>query len=108
MVTEVDVWTLSAAVADGAYVVDVREPYEYVAGHVPGAHLVPLSTIAQSVDDLPRNRPIYVICQGGNRSMIAARTLSNLGREAWSVTGGTSGWIGAGQPVVRGPRQNRA
>jgi len=108
VITEVDVWSFTAAHADGAYVLDVREPYEYVAGHVPGARLVPLSTVSDTVSELPTNQPIYVICQGGNRSRMAALELARHGRDARSVVGGTSGWIGAGQPVVRGARQNRA
>ena len=108
MVSEVDVWSFSAAHADGALVLDVREPHEYVAGHVPGARLVPLSTVSSNVSDLPLDRPIYVICQGGNRSWVAAQELARHGLDARSVAGGTSSWISAGQPVVRGTRQNRA
>jgi len=108
MISEVDVLTFTAAHADGACVVDVREPYEYVGGHVPGARLVPLAALADTARQLPISRPIYVICQGGNRSRIAAQYLAQIGRDARSVIGGTSGWIGAGRPVVRGARANLA
>lgn len=108
MISEVDVLSFAAAHADGACVVDVREPYEYVTGHVPGARLVPLAKLADTALQLPKGRPIYVICQGGNRSRIAAQYLVQSGREARSVAGGTSGWIGAGRPVVRGARANHA
>lgn len=108
MITEVDVDTFTAAHADGACVVDVREPYEYVGGHVPGALLIPLATLADSLGDLPASQPIYVICQGGNRSKIAAQYLARLGKDARSVIGGTSGWMSAGRPVVRGARANLA
>ncbi len=107
MVSEVDVWNFAAAHADGALVLDVREPHEYVAGHVPGARLVPISILATYVPELPLEEPIYVICQGGNRSRLAAQELVRHGRDARSVLGGTSGWIGAGLPVVRGERANR-
>ncbi|MHB1251358.1 MAG: rhodanese-like domain-containing protein [Acidimicrobiales bacterium] len=108
MITEVDVDTFTAAHADGACVVDVREPYEYVGGHVPGALLIPLATLADSLSELPTSQPIYVICQGGNRSKIAAQYLARLGKDARSVVGGTSGWMSAGRPVVRGARANLA
>lgn len=108
MITEVDVWSFTAAHADGAYVLDVREPHEYVAGHVPGARLMPLSALTNTVAELPTREPIYVICQGGNRSRMAALELARHGRDARSVVGGTSGWISAGQPVVRGARENHA
>ncbi len=108
MISEVDVDTFTAAHADGAYVVDVREPYEYVGGHVPGARLIPLSTLADSLEELPVSQPIYLICQGGNRSKVAAQYLARVGRDARSVLGGTSGWLSAGRPVVRGARANLA
>ncbi len=108
MISEVDVLSFTAAHAAGACVVDVREPHEYVGGHVPGARLVPLAELAGAARELPISRPIYLICQGGNRSRIAARYLAEIGRDARSVIGGTSGWIGAGRPVVRGARANLA
>ena len=108
MIGEVDVNSFSAAHADGALVLDVREPHEYEAGHVPGARLVPLSLVPDVARDMPTGQPIYVICQSGNRSWVAAQHLDRHGRDARSVRGGTSGWIGAGRPVVRGVRANRA
>ena len=108
MFSEVDVQHFSAVHADGAFVLDVREPHEYVAGHVPGARLVPLSQLDAAVHELPSDQPIYVICQSGNRSRAAARHLADRGRRAVSVIGGTSGWMGAGRPVVRGVRANLA
>ena len=108
MIAEVDVRTFSAAHADGALVLDVREPHEYEAGHVPGARLVPLSIVADVAREMPTGQPIYVICQSGNRSWVAAQQLDRHGRDARSVRGGTSGWISAGRPVVRGARSNRA
>lgn len=103
---EVNMWNFAGAHADGAFVLDVREPHEYVAGHVPGAKLMPLSMLTTHVDELPLNEPIYVICQGGSRSRVAAQELARHGRDARSVIGGTSGWIGTQRPVVRGERAN--
>ncbi|MBU4213834.1 MAG: rhodanese-like domain-containing protein [Actinobacteria bacterium] len=101
---EVDVTVLAAARADGAVVIDVREPHEFEDGHVPGARLIPLSTVPYRVGDIPRDGRVYVICQSGNRSRVAAETLARAGREVTSVLGGTSAWVSAGHPVVRGPR----
>ncbi|HUX04127.1 MAG TPA: rhodanese-like domain-containing protein [Acidimicrobiales bacterium] len=108
MVSEVDVHSFSAAHADGALVLDVREPHEYVQGHVPGARLVPLATVPDVVHELPSGEPIYVICQSGSRSRLAAQHLSHIGRDARTVVGGVSGWLSAGRPVVRGSRANLA
>ncbi len=108
MISQVPVASFAAAHADGALVLDVREPHEYASGHVPGARLVPLATVPDALRDLPRSQPIYVICQSGNRSEIAVQHLTRAGRDARSVIGGVSGWIGAGRPVVRGRRANSA
>lgn len=108
MFTEVAVTSFIAAHADGALVLDVREPHEYAAGHVPGALLVPLSTVNDTAGELPTGRPIFVICQSGNRSRVAAERLSRAGHDARSVIGGTGAWIGAGRPVVRGQHANVA
>lgn len=56
--------------------VDVREPYEYAAGHVKGARNLPLSKL---IDDIPRDLPkkakIILYCRTGNRSAVAAQVL---------------------------------
>lgn len=99
---EVDVTAFAAAHRDGAYVIDVREPGEYVAGHVPGAKLVPLSLLADRAAELPRERTVFVVCASGNRSLRAASALAAVGVQATSVIGGTSAWRQAGHPVVLG------
>ena len=103
---EVDQTVFAAAHGDGAVVIDVREPDEYLAGHVPGADLVPLSRVTSYVPRLPRGVPVYVICASGNRSLAAADFLARAGVDAWSVAGGTGAWMRAGRPVVRGNRAN--
>ncbi len=101
---EVDLATFAAARRDGATVIDVREPYEYLGGHVPGAELVPLGRLPGHVGGLPRGVPVYVICATGNRSLAAADFLARAGVDAWSVAGGTGAWARAGHPTVRGHR----
>ncbi|MEV1142202.1 rhodanese-like domain-containing protein [Micromonospora sp. NPDC049799] len=100
---EVNLTDFAAAHADGATVVDVREPFEYVEGHVAGARLVPLAQLPTAVRDLPRSRPVYVICASGNRSLTAAQFLARAGIDARSVSGGIGGWVRSGRPVVAGP-----
>lgn len=102
MVREVDVRTFASAHRDGALVVDVREPYEYVSGHVPGAEPVPMRAVQGRLGDLPRSRPVYVICATGNRSLTAAAWMASAGIEAYSVAGGTGAWASAGGPLVTG------
>lgn len=108
MVPETDLQTFAAAHADGAFVVDVREPFEYVTGHVPGAQPMPLTQVHARLGDLPRTEPVYVICASGNRSMAAAGWMRAAGVDAISVAGGTGAWASQGRPVVRGARADES
>jgi len=108
MAVETDVSALAAARADGAVVIDVREPEEYEAGHVPGARLIPLRELPARAAGLPRDRRVHVICASGSRSAQAAEWLAMAGWDAVSVAGGTSAWQQAGYPVVTGARADVA
>ena len=101
---EIDVEGFAAAVAGGAFVLDCREPGEYVAGHVPGAVLIPLGSLGARVAELPPDGTVYVVCASGNRSLRAAQALVGAGYVAVSVAGGTSGWVASGRPVATGER----
>jgi rhodanese-related sulfurtransferase len=92
----------AAAHADGAYVLDVRQPDEYEAAHVPGAVLVPLDQLGQRFAEVPTDRTVWVICALGGRSMKAATALRNAGLDAVTVGGGTNGWVEQGRPVHTG------
>ena len=82
------------------FLLDVREPWEYREGHVPGARLIPLAELEQRVNEVPRNRPILAICHSGQRSLAAAGFLLHLGYPSVSnVDGGTAAWIERGYPV---------
>jgi len=82
------------------FLLDVREPWEYRDGHVPGAQLIPLGELEQRVNEVPRDRPILVICHSGQRSLAAAGYLQKLGYDSVSnVDGGTAAWIERGYPI---------
>ena len=99
---EIGIDQLAAAVRDGAAIVDVREPSEYVAGHVPGAVLIPMGQLPGRMAELYHGAPVYVVCASGNRSATMTGFLRNAGFDAYSVAGGTSGWASSGRPVVGG------
>ena len=103
---EVPVAAFAAAHSDGAIVVDVREPGEYVGGHVPGATLIPMGHLSSQLHELPKDRPIYLICASGNRSLAMTNFLTRAGYDAYSVSGGTGAWTRAGHPAVLGRRPN--
>ena len=104
---EVDLEAFAAAHAEGAVVLDVRNPDDFEAAHVPGAVLIPLPELAARQDEIPSvpdGGPLYIICAVGGRSLTAAKALVQAGYEAVSVAGGTNGWIERGGEVVRGAR----
>ena len=98
----VTVAELKSAMKDEALVVDVREPNEYAAGHVPGALLLPLAMVPLRHSELPKGETVYLICQTGGRSFTAATWLAQQGYDVRNVTGGTSDWIANGLPVETG------
>ncbi|MEU3402162.1 rhodanese-like domain-containing protein [Streptomyces filamentosus] len=98
---ETDLDVFASELAEGAFAIDVREPDEYAAGHVPGVRPAPLSELGAHLAALPADRPVHVICASGNRSARAAAHLEAAGFHAVSVAGGTSGWARTGRPVVR-------
>jgi rhodanese-related sulfurtransferase len=82
---------------DGLRVLDVRRPGEYGSGHVPGAVSIPLDRLERELTQLPKARPLAVICAGGYRSSMAASILEHHGvQDVVNVIGGTSAWTAAG------------
>lgn len=90
MLPEIDQQQLAQVRASAAVmVVDVREADEYRGGHVPGARLIPLKVLGARMHEMPRDTPVYLVCQSGGRSAQATRMLLGAG-------------IRAGQPVEHG------
>ena len=78
-------------------VVDVREPWEYQKGHVPGARLIPLGQLSERASELDPEQPVAVICATGNRSQSAAALLGQKGfKTIYNVSGGTRAWKHSG------------
>ena len=99
---EIDIDQFAAAHADGAVVIDVREPGEYVSGHVPGARLIPMGQLPARMHEIDRDRPVHLVCATGNRSKSMASLLERNGFEVVNVDGGTSAWMRTGRPVTTG------
>ncbi len=83
----------------GALLLDVRQPDEWEAGHVPGALFIPLRQVPERVADLPRDRRIVAICRSGARSGRATDFLVEQGFDAVNVAGGMKAWAAEGLPV---------
>lgn len=83
--------------------VDVRERDEFGDVRAPGAVLFPISTLMYRFQELPRDRPLVVICAHGERSQGATAFLLRQGfDDVRSVTGGLAAWLQAGLPYRHG------
>jgi rhodanese-related sulfurtransferase len=87
--------------ADVATVIDVREPLEWMTGHVPGALLVPLGRLREAVASIPRDRAVIAICEAGIRSSTAASILGAAGfADVAHVPVGSAGYRRSGLPLA--------
>ena len=87
-----------------AQIVDVREPREWAATGVPKkATRIPLGALSRRApSELIKDRPVYVICNSGNRSRSGAKILVDLGyTQVFNVAGGMQAWLRAGLPVKK-------
>lgn len=90
--------------ANGAYLLDVREPSEWDVAHVEGAVLIPLGELSTRISEIPTDKDVLIICRSGNRSGQARDLLRAAGlNRTTSVDGGMNAWMAAGLPVVSGP-----
>lgn len=99
---EIDIDEFADRLAEGVKVIDVREPDEYTDAHVPGAELIPLGTVASSLDRFAADATTYVICKSGGRSMRACELAASQGYDVVNVTGGTGAWIASGRETIQG------
>lgn len=84
-----------------AYLLDVREPDEWDAGHAPGAHHLPMMEIPARMAEVPADTEVVVVCRSGARS---GRVVSYLIGNGWdnvrNLDGGMQAWAAEGRDVV--------
>lgn len=103
-IKEIDTATTQAQLA-GYLVLDVREPAEFAAGHLPKAVNIPRGVLEFKIDSHPdfqgkHGEAIVVYCQTGGRSALATQVLNQLGyTQAVSMAGGFKAWSESGLPV---------
>ncbi len=98
---EIEVDELETWLGRGAQLVDVREVWEYVSGHVPGALSIPLGEVVERRDEL--RAPLVLVCASGARSGRVAEYLAGSGfGEVANLLGGTIAWKESGRDVTEG------
>ncbi|MDI3402804.1 rhodanese-like domain-containing protein [Streptomyces cavernicola] len=98
-----------AELADGDFLLDVREDDEWQAGHAEGALHIPMSEFVARYGELteaaPQDGRVNVICRSGGRSAQVTMYLAQQGIDAVNVAGGMEAWAGSGRPVVNAEGQ---
>lgn len=90
---------------NSSLILDVREPAEFAAGHLPGAVNIPRGVLEFKIDSHPdfqgkQQSAIVVYCQTGGRSALATHALNQLGyAQAVSMAGGFKAWAESGLPL---------
>jgi rhodanese-related sulfurtransferase len=84
-----------------AYLLDVREPDEWEAGHAPDAHHVPMMEIPARMAEVPTDVDVVVVCRSGGRSgQVVSYLLGNGWDNVRNLDGGMQSWSGAGRDMV--------
>ena len=97
-VSEIDPTTLLEWVAEGASVIDVREPWEFEGGHVPGAINIPMAQATSRLDEM--TDPVVLVCRSGARSgRVGEYLVANGHARVANLVGGTERWIEEGNDV---------
>ncbi len=105
MIPEITPKELAAWRADASRrapsLIDVREPWEFDHCRIEGAQLVPLGQLVARLDELPRDRPLVIICHHGNRSGVATDFLRRSGfDDVLNLRGGVEAWASDVDPSM--------
>jgi rhodanese-related sulfurtransferase len=84
---------------DDVVLIDVREPYEWDAGRIPGATHIELERLAARAEEVPTDRPIVFQCRLGTRSAMAMSAFRASGWDAYHMGGGIQRWVNEGLPI---------
>jgi rhodanese-related sulfurtransferase/TusA-related sulfurtransferase len=76
-------------------ILDVREPAEYTFGHIPGAVSIPLGELENRMDEISKDKEVYVVCRTGSRSDLASKQMEEKGfKNIKNVVQGMVEWSG--------------
>ncbi len=104
-IREIEPEQMAEKLAENPTIIDVREPHEFVSGHIPGAVCIPRGVLEFQVDAHPavngeqdpalvdKNQPLYIYCLTGGRAALAADSLQRMGyTNVTSIAGGWKAW----------------
>jgi hydroxyacylglutathione hydrolase len=87
---------------DDLFLLDVREPEEWKAGHIKGSVNIYVGHLEERLAEVPRNKPVVVYCTVGHRAGVAASILLRAGfTEVYNTLGSVVAWHNAGYPLVK-------
>ncbi len=88
------------------YLLDVRTPEEFETGSLPDAVNIPLDELRDRIDEIPKDRPVYLFCAVGQRGYLAYRILSQRGYDnVFNLSGGLKTWRAAIAPIIIDQKQ---
>jgi rhodanese-related sulfurtransferase len=88
-------------VAADAYLLDVREPDEWTAGHAPGAHHMPMMEIPARMSEVPTDVEVVVVCRSGGRSgQVVSYLMGNGWDNVRNLDGGMQSWAAGGRDLT--------
>jgi len=83
-------------------VLDVRAGSEWEEGHIRGAMHIYVGYVRETLNEIPREEAVAVICRSGHRAGLGASMLLREGwQEVYNVLGGMEAWMAAGYPVEK-------
>jgi rhodanese-related sulfurtransferase len=82
-----------------ARLIDVRQQFEWDAGHVASSTHIPLEQLPARAPDLDRDRALIFGCRSGSRSAMAAAAFRESGYDAFNLAGGLEAWVEEGLPL---------
>lgn len=83
----------------GVTLIDVRRPFEFEGGHLPGAANLEMNELTPRAAEIPKDLPVLFTCRTGNRSGMAADAFREAGWDAHNLAGGLEGWVADGRPL---------
>lgn len=91
----------ASQVSPDAYLLDVREPDEWTAGHAPDAHHLPMMEVPARMAEIPTDADVVVVCRSGGRSgQVVSYLMGNGCDNVRNLDGGMQSWAAAGRDVI--------